>query len=65
MGGYAARKGLAMRLISNALFLAQIKGTLAGFRYLLAVSDADVIVLRVFGAIGLGCIVADLIRIFN
>ena len=47
------------------MFLAQIKGMSAGLRYLLAVSDADVIVLRVFGAIGVGCIVADLIRIFN
>lgn len=54
-----------MRLISTAYFPAKIKGTLAGLRYLLAASDADAIVLRVFGAIGVGCIVADLIRIFN
>jgi len=38
---------------------------LAGLRYLLAVTNADLIVLRVFGAIGVGCIVCDLIRIFN
>jgi len=54
-----------MRLISNAYFLAQIKGMSAGMRYLFRVSNADLIVMRVFGAIGIGCIVADLIRIFN
>lgn len=54
-----------MRLINNALFLAQIKGTLAGMRYLFRVANADLIVLRVFGAIGVGAIVSDLIRIFN
>jgi len=65
MGGYVERKGLAMRLISNAMFLAQIKGMSAGMRYLVRVADADLLVLRVFGAIGVGCIVCDLIRIFN
>ena len=52
-----------MRILSNAYFLAQIKGPIAACRYAFRCADADLVVLRVFGAIGVGCIVADLVRL--
>ena len=54
-----------MRILSNAYFLAQIKGWPIAARYAFRCADADLVVLRVFGAIGLGCVVSDLIRLFN
>lgn len=54
-----------MRLIQNAMFLAQIKGIAGGARYLARVADRDAVVLYVFGAIGVGCIVSDLIQLFT